>query len=337
MSPERLGVAVVGLGVGEQHARAIAANDACRLAALVDIDPRRASTLAAALPCRPPVRSFDEVLADRAIGLVVLASYDDAHAEQVVAALDAGKHVFVEKPLCRTSAELARIRHAWRRHGGRARLASNLVLRAAPLYRWLRDEAASGGLGQLYAFDGDYLYGRLSKITDGWRGDMPGYSVMAGGGVHLVDLMMWICGERPRSVRAVGNGICTRGTAFRQADFVAATFAFASGLIGRVTAHFGCVHRHQHVVRVFGTAASVVHDDAGARISRERDPAPAAPLRELPDREPHKGALIAPLVEAILADRDPDPATRHDLDVMAACIAADESLRSGHDEEVGYA
>ena len=69
---------------------------------------------------------------------------------------------------------------------------------------------------------------------------------MEGGGVHLLDLLLWITGERPTSVTAMGNRICTRGTAFRYDDYVAATLQAPSGLVSRVTANFGCVHRHHH-------------------------------------------------------------------------------------------
>src|SRR6185437_958145 len=120
------------------------------------------------------------------------------------AALRAGKDVFVEKPLCRTEDELVSLHEAWRAAGEPA-LASNLVLRAAPLYGWLRDEVDSGRLGTPYAFDGDYLYGRLHKILDGWRGQVDHYSVMLGGGVHLVDLLLWTTRQRPARVAAVGN------------------------------------------------------------------------------------------------------------------------------------
>ena len=158
-------------------------------------------------------------------------------------------------------------------------LASNLVLRAAPLYRFAREQASAGSLGKLYAFDGDYLYGRLHKVTDGWRGKVDNYSVMLGGGVHLVDLMLWIAGELPSRVVATGNRISTANTAFRYEDFVAATFEFPSGLVGRITANFGSVHAHQHVVRLFGTEATLIYDDAGARLHRSRDSAapPRAP------------------------------------------------------------
>jgi predicted dehydrogenase len=282
-----------------------------------------------------PAASLESILADPATDLVSLATYDDQHAAQVVAALDAGKHVFCEKPLANSPPEIAAVRAALARHSDR-HLACNLVLRAAPLYRWLRDAVAAGELGEIYAFDGDYLYGRIHKITEGWRGAVKDYSVMRGGGVHLVDLMLWITGQRPDSVSAVGNQITTRGTRFAYHDFVASTYRFPSGMIGRITANFGCVHRHQHVLRVFGTKATFLYDDHGARLHSSRDP--AAPATALPhDPLPEgKGALIPAFVDAIFAGGDRDRQAHHELDVITACVASDRALATGEVTRIDY-
>jgi predicted dehydrogenase len=323
--------AVIGLGVGEQHARALAAHPGVRLACVADLDRARAEALAAELGAQVAA-DFDAVIADRSIELVALASFDDHHAAQVVAALGAGKHVFCEKPLCRTLDEARAIAAA----RGDRHLACNLILRAAPLYRWLRDAIVAGELGDIYAIDGDYLYGRLHKITEGWRGSVDDYSVIQGGGVHLVDLAMWLVGERPARVSAAGNKIVTRGTPFRYPDFVAATYELPSGIIARITANFGAVHKHQHVVRVFGTKATFIHDDAGARLHTVRDP--GGPPRVL-DHAPvaaNKGDLLPPFVDAVLAGADAAPAARHELDVITACIAADRALAARQPLEIDY-
>ncbi|NJO20627.1 MAG: Gfo/Idh/MocA family oxidoreductase, partial [Spirulinaceae cyanobacterium RM2_2_10] len=273
-----LGVAVVGLGIGEQHARAYRCQSACQLRVLCDHDQARAQALANTLGCGRAEVDFATILTDKAVDLVSIASYDDAHAAQTLAVLESGKHVFVEKPLCCSREELERLKQVCQRCPD-LKLESNLVLRSAPLYRWLKAQIEAGLFGEIYAFDGDYLYGRLHKITQGWRKDVEHYSVMLGGGIHLIDLMLWLLGDRPRQVSALGNRLCSEGTAFRYCDFVSAQFQFASGAVGRITANFGCIHRHQHVLRVFGTAASFIYDDAGARLHLTRDPAlKAAPV-----------------------------------------------------------
>ena len=329
-----LEIAVVGLGVGEQHALTYAALDGCRVRWVYDLDLGRAGQVIARIGQGRVAASFEALVADPAVDVVSIASYDDAHAREVLAALDAGKHVFVEKPLCRTEDELVAVQRAAR--AAKRHLASNLVLRGAPLYRYLRDLVARGELGTVYAFDGDYLYGRLHKITEGWRGAIPDYSVMLGGGVHLVDLMLWITGQRPGAVSASGNRIATAGSRFRSHDFVAASYEFPSGLVGRITANFGSVHRHHHVVRVFGTRGTFIYDDAGARLHRDRDPAtPPVAIDQAP-LPASKGVLIPDFVAGIRAGADPRAAAEHEFDVVAACIAADQALAIGKPIEVHY-
>ena len=334
MTMQPLQVAVVGLGVGEQHALTYAGLEGCQVRWVYDLDPARAGEVVTRVGQGRVAASFEAILADPAVDLVSIASYDDAHAREVLAALAAGKHVFVEKPLCLTEAELAAVQRAARE--AKRHLASNLVLRAAPLYRHLKTLVARGDLGTIYAFDGDYLYGRLHKITDGWRGEIPDYSVMLGGGIHLVDLMLGISGQRPSAVSASGNRISTSGTRFASHDFVAATYEFPSGLVGRITANFGSVHRHHHVVRVFGTRGTFIYDDAGARLHRDRDPATAATALDLAPLPPSKGVLIPEFVAGIRAGADPCAAAEREFDVIAACIATDQALAIGKPIEVHY-
>ncbi len=328
-----IGAAVVGLGVGEAHARTYAADPRTELHWLFDLDEERARRLADELGARV-ASSYEEILGDEETRVVSIASFDDAHYEQTLAALDAGKHAFVEKPLCRSLDEARAIKRAWESAGCPA-LASNLVLRGAPLFRWLREEVERGALGTPYAFDGDYLYGRLHKITEGWRGGVDDYSVMLGGGVHLVDLMLWLTGERPTRVAAFGNGISTDGTSFRYDDFVAATFEFDSGLVGRVTANFGSVHAHRHVVRLFGTEATFLSDDAGARLHASREPTERPRPLDLAAEPAGKDALIAGFLDAV--ESNGDAGAQHELDVVCVCAAADRALAERAIVAVDYA
>lgn len=332
----RLGVAVVGLGIGEQHANAFARERDCRLVAVCDFDVARAQAYAATRTDCAVAPTFADVLARPDVDIVSIASFDQAHFDQVMQAIASGRHVFVEKPLCRTDAEVSAIRAALAAAPRRLALGSNLVLRGAPVYRWLRDEIAGGAFGDIYAFDGDYLYGRLHKITDGWRRETDDYSVMHGGGVHLIDLMLWLTGQRPDRVLAVGNRIATSGTAFRYDDFAAATCTFPSGLVGRITANFGCVHRHQHVVRVFGTKRTFILDDMGARVLDSRDPALPARMLDMPTLPAHKGVLIPDFVADLLAGRT-DAGQDAIFDGIRVANACDRSIRSGQFEDVVYA
>ncbi|HWH15445.1 MAG TPA: Gfo/Idh/MocA family oxidoreductase [Miltoncostaeaceae bacterium] len=329
-----LGVAVIGLGVGARHLAAYA-RAGCRVRAVCDHDRVRAQEAARPHGARA-VTDAMEAIALPGVEAVSIASYDADHFAQVRAALMLGRHVFVEKPLCTRPAEVEALAAVLAAAPVPPVLASNLVLRAAPFFAHLRAEVAAGALGVPYAVDGEYLYGRLPKLTDGWRGRHADYSPFLGGAVHLVDLMMWITGQRPVAVVAAGGDLCARGSGFTGDDFTAATFTFASGMVGRVTANFGSVTRHHHHLRLYGTEGTAISDDVGPRRHRRRDPGDPpehAPLAALPA---DKGALVASFVDACLGRPSPLPGAAHELAVVAACCAADRSRREGRWVEIPY-
>jgi len=330
--PKIIRAAVIGLGVGEQHARAWIQVQGARLAGVCDRDRQKVLRISREWKTGT-FQGWGEILKNPAVDAVSIATFDKQHARQVWGAVMADKHVFVEKPLCRSETELKQIRKAWSLT--KPALMANLVLRAAPLYRKIQKMIGAGKLGKIYAMDGDYLYGRIHKITGGWRSRDKTYSVMAGGGVHLLDLILGFAGEKPVSVSAVGNRICTRGSRFRRKDFVSAVFQFPSGLIARVTANFGCMHRHQHSLRIFGTRGTILVDDAGARWHRSRQPG-VKPIWLKANRLPSsKGALIPHFVSLIRAGRGERKKAAEREYLLSAClIAADQALKTGGQQRI---
>ena len=332
---KQLNAAVVGLGIGEQHVIAFNNHPRTNLHSVFDFDTAKSQLIADRYRCAR-ADSFQSIVANPEIDVVAIATFDDAHFMEVVQCLNARKHVFVEKPICRTVDELRQIKHAWNRHDGRIKLHSNLILRAAPVYAKIRSMIASGEFGEVYSFDGDYLYGRIHKLTEGWRKDVEDYSVMEGGGIHLLDLMLWLTGQRPTSVVAAGNRACTAGTAFRYNDFVSAMFEFDSGMIGRISANFGCVHRHHHVMRIFGTNRTFIYDDAGPRLHTTRDPDESAERMGLSPLPAHKGDLIPGFIDAITDQSDDRMITQSFFDAVSICAAADKSAALGERVGIDY-
>ncbi len=332
-----LRVGIIGLGIGEQHVIGYRRNPHCEVASICDFNPQKLSEVSSRYPGVRTNSNSDELLDDPEIDLISIASHDDDHCEQICRAFRNGKHVFVEKPLCQSLAQLKSFQSAWEAQGRRLKIKSNLVLRAAPLYVWARNQIASGKLGDVYSFDGDYLYGRLSKITNGWRTKTDEYSVMAGGGVHLIDLMIWLTQQRPQTIQTVGNRACANGSAFRYNDYAASTMTFDSGMLARVSANFGCVHGHQHVVRIFGTQGTLLYDDQGPRFQSHRDPAPPAEVLSESPLPTSKHVLIDDFVSAIIEDEDLRSETQFDFDVMSVCIASDESLAKATSIKIQYA
>jgi len=336
VSPERIGIAVVGLGVGTQHARAYHKVGSCQIRWLYDLDAAKAKQLSAELGEGEVAYKLEQILQDSQVKVVSIASYDDAHFDQIIQALQAGKHVFVEKPLCQTQEQLRKIKALWAASHGELKLFSNLVLRAAPVYIWLKERIQEGDFGEVYSYDGDYLYGRLHKITEGWRKDVQNYSVTVGGGIHLIDLMIWLTGQRPRTVSAIGNRISTEGTAFRYLDYVTAMMQSGSGMAARITTNYGCTHRHQHVVRVFGTKGTFIYDDTGARLHRTREPAVLPDSLSMPTLPATKGDLIPAFVSAVINGEDLNAETQSFFDGISIGIACDRAVTSHRWEEIEY-
>jgi predicted dehydrogenase len=318
--PTRLRAGVIGLGVGEAHARAYAAHPRCDLVALCDLDSARLEATARRFSGARPTSSAEELIDDPAVDLVSIATYDNFHFEQAKMALERGKHVFVEKPLCQFAEQAHELARLVRSRPG-LHLSSNLVLRASPRFREVKRLLTEGRLGELYYVQSAYDYGRLHKITEGWRGELDYYSVVLGGGVHVIDLLLWLTGDRVVEVTARGNRIASRGTRFRYDDFVVATLEFESGLLGTITVNFGCTMPHFHELQLFGTSATFVNGlDEGVFFSAEtREPIDA------PYPGVDEGVLIGDFVESILDESEPIVSSESVFQTMAVCFAIEQA------------
>jgi predicted dehydrogenase len=239
-SDAQLGAGIIGLGVGERHAAGFESHPDCRVVALCDVDPAKR---AVARERWPDARIYDRaesLIADAGVHIVSIASYDDAHYRQLCHTIDAGKHAFVEKPICTTDEELADLRVRLARRPD-LHVSSNLILRKAPRFADLKARVERGALGRLYFLEGDYDYGRLHKLDGTWRGATPGYSVVLGGAVHLVDLLLWLmAGRTPVEAMAMGNRISSAEARipFAPNDLVVALVRFDDGAVAKISARF---------------------------------------------------------------------------------------------------
>lgn len=328
---------VIGLGVGLHHARSLARGGHSELALVCDLDEAKVRAALDEFPGARAVADASAILADPRIDLVVVAGYDDSHADQVVAALDNGKHVFVEKPMCLTRGEALRIRDALGR-SPELRLSSNLGLRTSSRFSGVRDAVLSAGMGEIYHIEGEYLWGRKQKLLEGWRKDMAFYSIVHGAAVHMVDLVMWITGCRPVRVSGVGNGLATAGGAFRYRDFASFHLEFESGMTARVAAHGGCVHPHFHRLAVYGTDKTFLHDLNGAVWVESSDPE-AVPVHDVGDYPARgcRGRVLESFVESlVLPDACPLVPCRDVFDCMSVCFAAEDAVQTGVPVAVEY-
>jgi len=335
----KLNVAIVGLGIGEKHLEAYLKNRHCLVRYVCDSNDQKVKEINERYKFNFENTPFEKIVNDPSIHIVSIASYDSHHAEQVIPLINKGKHVFVEKPLCTTQEDLEKIFGA-SCNSPEVVIKSNLILKTAPLYKWLKEEIDKGSLGDIYAFDGDYLYGRKYKITEGWRSQDDNYSIMAGGGIHCIDMMLYLLGQKPEKVFAHSNKVATKNTSFQFDDFCSAEFYFSSGIIGRITANFGCVQHHQHCFRIFGTKGVFIYDDQGARISKEFDKLAYCENNTNTflkvDKYPlpcHKGDLIAEFIDDISLKRK---TSLNEFNLMSIIFSCNTSVRLNELVKIHY-
>jgi predicted dehydrogenase len=327
---------VIGLGVGERHISGYESDARCRVVALCDIDESKLCEVSSRNPGRRTTTNPAAILNDPEIDVVSIASYDDAHYEQVRAAITSGKHVFVEKPLCMREHEFDDIAAAMAAHP-RVKMSSNLILRRTPRFAELRRRIRSGELGRLYYLEGDYDYGRIHKILSGWRGTIPFYSVVHGGAIHLIDLLLWLTGGRVREVFAFGNQIATSDTGFRHNDLAVGLLKFEDGTVAKISANFACMAPHYHRLCVYGTNGTFVHGHTGAAYLCSRDPVVEKELVDDSYPGAAKGDMLPAFVAHILDGSEPEVSARDVFDAMAVALAVERSTKSGKPEKVHYA
>ena len=327
---------VIGLGVGARHIASYQAHARCTVVAVCDFDTQRLQEIGAQNPGMQLTREAADILSDPNIDVVSIASYDNYHSQQVLAAVKAGKHIFVEKPLCLTQEDFEQIDSALCAHP-EVQLSTNLVLRSSPQFQQLRKKIQSGALGRLFHLEGDYNYGRIEKLTAGWRGQIPFYSVSHGGAIHLIDLLLWLSGGRVSAVVAIGNQIATEGTQFKHRDMTTALLRFTDGMTAKVTANFGCAMPHHHGLAVHGTTGSFKHDFLGGAYYSSRDPAVTVELVNLASDATQKKAVLDSFVTHILDGTPASVSAADSMNAMAVSLAVERSLNSNAWEPVHYA
>ena len=174
---------------------------------LYDPDPESIAAARKLAPGAVSHDSMEQMLSRSVAEWVAIGSPNSEHAGHVVAALDAGRHVFCEKPLATTPADCIRIRDAAARRPDRI-FFFGLVLRYSPFYRRVRELLESGAIGKIISFEfnetlaffhGGYIHGN-------WRR----HRSVAGTHMlekccHDLDIANWLTGSVPRRAASFGG------------------------------------------------------------------------------------------------------------------------------------
>ena len=189
--------AIVGMGLWGRNlvASVQGRSDALRFVAGTTRSPAKSAEFAADHGIRM-VERYEDVLGDPGIDAVVLATPHSLHTEQIIAAAEAGKHVFTEKPLGLTRASSARAVAACAERG--VTLGVGYNWRFQPALREIRNMLDDGRLGRLLHVEGNFCGPSAYRFPrEHWRHDRDEAPAggMTGRGVHVVDAMLYLAGH----------------------------------------------------------------------------------------------------------------------------------------------
>jgi len=188
-------VAVVGTGAISQvvHIPMMVERYDVDVAVLADEDPHKARTLAERFGI-PDVVEPEVALTREDVDGVLICTPNGVHEDMAIGALEAGKHVFVERPIATSSAGAQRVVDA-ARAAGRS-LTVGMPHRFRPEVTALRSFVAGGELGPLYAVRGSWLTRKAPITRPTWRQDRDaaGGGALIDLGVPALDLCLWIVG-----------------------------------------------------------------------------------------------------------------------------------------------
>ncbi|QFY45204.1 Gfo/Idh/MocA family oxidoreductase [Candidatus Methylospira mobilis] len=187
------GVGIVGCGlIGQKRAKAL--GNGGRLVACADIDVKRAENLAKGTEARV-FSDWRTLIALPEVDIVMIATLHDSLASITLAAIEAGKHVLVEKPAARSPTELEPVIAAAEEHDIKVHVGFNHRYHRA--LRKAKEIVDSGELGDLMFIRARYGHGARIGYDKEWRADpaLSGGGELIDQGPHLIDLSRWFLGD----------------------------------------------------------------------------------------------------------------------------------------------
>lgn len=248
-----VGVAVVGLGYwGPNLLRVLSDNPNVEVRWICDLDRERLTKFRRRYPATRVTTRLERVLADREVEAVIIATPVYTHYELAARALDAGKHVFVEKPLA-SSSELADDLAEMATDRRRILMCGHTFVYSPPV-RAVKRMLESGTLGDIYFISS-------SRVNLGLH--QRDVSVIWDLGPHDFSILLYWLSEIPTSVRAVGRDSIVKGIA----DVAFVSLTFESGIVANVELSWLAPSKLRRTVLV-GSERMVIYDDGASEPVR---------------------------------------------------------------------
>lgn len=340
-------VLVVGLGnMGRSHALAYHENRGYEIVGLVN---RSEVELPEALHSYALSQSFEGALQELKPDLVSINTYADSHAEYAIAAMEAGAHIFLEKPIATTVVDARRV--AEKAHETGRKLVVGYILRHHPSWTKLIEEARA--LGGPYVFRLNLNQQSSGPTWETHKNLMNTMSPIVDCGVHYVDVMCQITDAKPVKVHGIGVRL-TDEIAPDMYNYGQFQVTFDDGSVGWYEAGWGPMISEtaffvKDIISPAGSVSIIVEggtksDDIDVHTKTSTikvhhsetkpDGAFAKPdqLLSMKNEPDHQGLCEREqgfMLDAILNDMD---LTRHLADAVQSlriCLAADESIRTG--------
>ena len=251
-----VGFGVVGLGmIADFHARALHAATGAELVACASRNDARAVRFGARHGCAG-YHDLAQFLRHPGLEAVSICTPSGAHLEPALAAIDAGKHLIIEKPLEVTRERCTRLLEAADRRG--VTVAGIFPSRFLAVSRLIKAAIEAGRLGRIVLGDACIKWHRTQQYYDegGWHGTvrLDGGGALMNQSIHAIDLLQWFMGPVERVISATAtlghHGIEVEDTG-------AAVVRFAGGALGTIEGSTAAWPGFPQRVEVYGTAGSV--------------------------------------------------------------------------------
>jgi len=244
-----VGIGVVGYGYwGPNLARNFAATEGAEVIAICDMNPTRMAICKRHHPGVLVTNKFHDLLKDKRIDAIAIATPVHTHFELALAALKAGKHILVEKPLAQTSEQVCRlIEEAERR---KLTLMVDHTFLYTPAVQKIRELIAEGALGDIYYYNG------IRASLGLFQSDV---NVIWDLAVHDISIIQHILRERPVAVSATG----ARHVAGSPENMAHIALFFQSSCVAHVSVNWLSPVKVRQTL-IGGSRKMIVYDDVEA-------------------------------------------------------------------------
>ena len=338
---------IIGSGFGQTHIRGIMNLPYIEIVALCDLNTERCKRVAEQYGIPKIYENYKEMLQDKEIEVVVVATSDQTHAKLTVDALEADKHVLCEKPMALDLDECREMIKAADRTG--KKLMVGQVCRYTPGFVEAKKLVDQGVIGDLFYVESEYAHDYSnSKGVDEWR-VTPERHPIIGGGCHAIDLLRWIAGD-PIETSAYSNHKVL--TDWPVDDCTIAVFKFPNDVIGKVFCSIGCKRDYTMRTVLYGTKGTIIVNNIDPYINVSRtqvsDDGPVLggvwSVREhtlslqkrIPVNDHNTQMESVQFCEAILNDIPVLTDGREGAKTVAVCRAVVESCKTGMPVKIEY-